>query len=286
VAFSTSMDGRRRIRRYIAELNKEGEQELPPEALRRYAFKMATGSGKTWVMAMAVVWSYFQRMREKNTELSTNFLVVAPNVIVFQRLEKDFGSSRIFSALPLVPPEWRGSFRLKVIVRGDTTDPDRTGNLVLTNIQQLYEARDDGMTPLNAVDALLGRKPAKDLASYQRSMLERLMGLEDLVVINDEAHHVHEEKLVWTKTLLSIHKVLPNGLGLWLDFSATPKDQNKMYFPWTLTDYPLAQAVEDRIVKAPSSLPRKTTRFNLRRTPRLSHGRTLQRSSATGSTPP
>lgn len=72
-----------------------------------------------------------------------------------------------------------------------------------------------------------------------------------MVVLNDEAHHVHDEDLAWSQSLLAIHRILPQGLGLWLDFSATPKDQNGMYFPWTICDYPLAQAVEDRIVKAP-----------------------------------
>jgi type III restriction enzyme len=107
------------------------------------------------------------------------------------------------------------------------------------------------ITPQNAIEALLGRKPAKDLAASQRSMLERIKELKDLVVLNDEAHHVHDEDLAWSQSLLSIHRTLPNGLALWLDFSATPKDQNGMYFPWTVCDYPLAQAVEDRIVKAP-----------------------------------
>ena len=107
-------------------------------------------------------------------------------------------------------------------------------------------------TATNAVEALLGRKPAQDLASSgQRSMLERIKSLKDLVVLNDEAHHVHNEELAWTKSLLAVHEALPRGLGAWLDFSATPKDQNGMYFPWTVVDYPLAQAVEDRIVKAP-----------------------------------
>lgn len=50
---------------------------------------------------------------------------------------------------------------------------------------------------------------------------------------------------------MALHQALPKGLALWLDFSATPKDQNGMYFPWTICDYPLAQAVDDRIVKAP-----------------------------------
>jgi len=82
-------------------------------------------------------------------------------------------------------------------------------------------------------------------------MLERVKSLKDLVVLNDEAHHVHDEDLAWSQSLLAIHRALPKGLALWLDFSATPKDQNGMYFPWTVCDYPLAQAVEDRIVKAP-----------------------------------
>ena len=82
-------------------------------------------------------------------------------------------------------------------------------------------------------------------------MLERVKSLKDLIVLNDEAHHVHDEDLAWSQSLLAIHRALPKGLALWLDFSATPKDQNGMYFPWTVCDYPLAQAVEDRIVKAP-----------------------------------
>ncbi|HEB74926.1 MAG TPA: hypothetical protein ENJ04_01060 [Nitrospirae bacterium] len=251
VSFQETMDGRRQIRRYVAELEAEGVQDLPPVDLRRYAFKMATGSGKTFVMAMVVVWSHFHKKLVPGSDLSTNFLIIAPNVIVYQRLEKDFASNRIFHELPLIPPEWRGAWSQKVILRGESTEPDPSGNLFLTNIQQLYEAREQDWTPENAVDALLGRKPVKDLTSHQRSMLERVKELRDVVVINDEAHHVHREDLAWSRSLLSIHRALPNGLSLWLDFSATPKDQNGMYFPWTICDYPLAQAVEDRIVKAP-----------------------------------
>jgi type III restriction enzyme len=88
-------------------------------------------------------------------------------------------------------------------------------------------------------------------------MLERIKSLQDLIVLNDEAHHVHDEDLAWSQSLLTIHRALPAGLGLWLDFSATPKDQNAMYFPWTVCDYPMAQAVEDRIVKAPLIVTRE-----------------------------
>jgi type III restriction enzyme len=251
IAFQTTMDGRRQIRRYVPELDREGEQDLPPKDLRRFAFKMATGSGKTWVMAMAVVWSYFHKKMVAGSDLSTNFLIVAPNVIVYQRLEKDFTSNRIFYELPLVPPEW-GKFTPKVILRGEATEPDPSGNLLLTNIHQLYESREQEWTPQNAIEALLGKKPSQEAAtSNQRSMLERAKSLKDLVVLNDEAHHVHDEDLAWSQSLLAVHRALPKGLSAWLDFSATPKDQNGMYFPWTVCDYPLAQAVEDRIVKAP-----------------------------------
>ena len=252
IEFQTTMDGQRQIRRYVPELDREGVQDLPPEDLRRFAFKMATGSDKTWVMAMAVVWSRFHKQRVPGSELSTNFLIVAPNVIVYQRLEKDFASNRIFHELPLIPPEWKGSFTQKVILREESAEPDPSGNLFLTNIHQLYESPDEELTSENAVEALLGRKPEKDLASSgQRPMLERVKSLKDLVVLNDEAHHVHNEGLAWSKSLFAIHNALPQGLCAWIDFSATPKDQNGMYFPWTVVDYPLAQAVEDKIVKAP-----------------------------------
>jgi type III restriction enzyme len=84
------MDGKRQIERYIPEVDGVTIQDLPEENLRRYAFKMATGSGKTVVMAMAAVWSYFHKRLVPGSDLSANFLILAPNVIVYQRLEKDF----------------------------------------------------------------------------------------------------------------------------------------------------------------------------------------------------
>jgi type III restriction enzyme len=251
IEHQTSMDGKNQIRRYIPEIDAITIQDLPDGNLSRHAFKMATGSGKTIVMAMAIVWSFFHKRMVARSPLSTNFLVIAPNVIVYQRLEKDFGSNRIFNALPLIPPEWQGQWGMKVILRGESTEPDPSGNLFLTNIHQVYESRTEAWTPANAVEALLGTKPSKDLSSQERSMLERVKSLPDLVVLNDEAHHVHDEDLQWHKTLTAIHASLSSGLALWLDFSATPKDQNGTYFPWIICDYPLAQAVEDRIVKAP-----------------------------------
>lgn len=250
IEYQETMDRTRQIRRYVPELDKIGVQDLPPEKLRRYAFKMATGSGKTWVMAMVVVWAHFHKKFVKGSNLSTNFLIVAPNVIVYQRLEKDFASNRIFNQIPLIPPEWRGMWKQRVILRGESAEPDASGNLFLTNIHQLHLSREQEWTPANAVEALLG-PPAKDSQANERSMMERIKDLKDLLVLNDEAHHVHDQDLAWNQSLISIHQTLPKGLSLWLDFSATPKDQSGMYYPWIICDYPLAQAVEDRIVKAP-----------------------------------
>lgn len=243
-------DGVRKLTRFVPDAGRTVTQDLPAPGLARLAIKMATGSGKTVVMAMAIVWAYFHKRVVENSPLSTNFLVVAPNVIVYQRLEKDLANNEVFNALPLVPTEWQGRFKLKTILRGDAAEPDPSGNLILINIQQIHESSLAEWTPANALDALLGRKPSGGLAR-ERPLLERIHSLKDLVVLNDEAHHVHDEDLAWHKTLMGIHEALPAGLSMWLDFSATPKDQSGTYFPWAICDYPLAQAVEDRIVKAP-----------------------------------
>ncbi len=269
VVFETTMAGRRKLRRYVPEQERSVDQDLPPEGLSRYAFKAATGSGKTVVMAMAAVWSHFHKRQVPGSPLSDNFLVVAPNVIVYQRLEKDFGAGRIFHELPLIPPEWRGRWALKVILRGEGTEPDPSGNFFLANVQHLAEREQDESVE-NAIQRLLGPAPLGDLSATERPMLARVKDLPDLVVMNDEAHHVHDEDLQWTRTLMDIHLSMPAGLGLWLDFSATPKDQNGTFFPWIVTDYPLAQAVEDRIVKAPLIVhrvekedPRSVTQANV-----------------------
>ena len=251
----TSTKGVRLFRRYIPEIGKEAEQELPPAGLARYAVKMATGSGKTVVMALVIAWSWFHRRLEPGSPLAANFLIVAPNVIVYERLREDFDSARIFRTLPIIPPEWQADLAgLQTFMRGDSREPSAGGNLFLTNIQQIYEDSAPLPAPINPVAALLGKAPKGNLHAGQ-SMLERIKKLNDLMVLNDEAHHVHDEDLAWHKTLMALHDNLKArkqaGLTLWLDFSATPKNQNGTYFPWIVVDYPLAQTVEDRIVKTP-----------------------------------
>lgn len=250
IGYETTVAGVRKVRRWLPDEEREQVQDLPAEGLPRYAFKMATGSGKTVAIAMAMIWSYFHRRSVKGSRLSTNFLLLAPNVIVFQRLDRDFGDAAIFRNLPLLPQELKDDFRLKIIRRGEASEPDASGNLFFTNIHQLYETRGEEAPAAAWVDVLLGKRPSKDLGQ-PRPMLDRVRELKDLVVINDEAHHVWDEDLKWHQALMGLHELVPHGLGAWLDFSATPRDQNGTSFPWVVCDYPLAQAVEDRIVKAP-----------------------------------
>ena len=80
-------------------------------------------------MAMTIVWSHFHRRNVPGSGLSTNFLIVAPNIIVYQRLEKDFRSQSYLLSAADHPPEWRSDFSQRVILRGEGTQPDASGNL-------------------------------------------------------------------------------------------------------------------------------------------------------------
>ena len=252
VEIQEDVEGNRNIIRYFPELKQIGQQFFPEKDLLRYAFKMATGSGKTFVMALVIVWSYLNFLIEKNSRYANNFLIIAPNVIVYERLARDFANNKIFNELPFIPPHLKHYWNIKVTLRKDDSHLKNSGNLIVNNIQQLYESRSLEWTPANIVDAILGRKPQKDLTKASYLLLDRIKDLNNLIIMNDEGHHVHDEELQWNKTLKSIHSSLPNGLNLWLDFSATPRFiSGGLYFPWIIVDYPLAQAIEDRIVKAP-----------------------------------
>jgi len=239
--------------RRVPETGLVAKQELPPQDLTRYAIKMATGSGKTFVMALAVVWSYFHKKFEKDSPLSNTFLIIAPNVIVFERLRLDFENGLIFTKYQMIPPEWHHDWQTTCIMRGESRKSSTDGTLYLTNIHQLYEDKEE--ETINPVDRLLGPKPKNEKGSGHEDILERVRKHDNLIIINDEAHHVHDTNRVWYKVILGLHENLKNktgrGLSLNLDFSATPKDQNGTFYPWIICDYPLAQAIEDRIVKAP-----------------------------------
>ena len=178
----------------------------PGETKRqRLAMKMATGSGKTMAMSLCIVWSYFHALDEPDSPMATSFLVIAPNVIVFERLKSDFGDGVTFRRDPLVPPEWADDFDLTVLLQDDPAPVTARGVLYLTNIQRLYEpptARGKNKAAPNPVEAMIGPRVNRDVdASSAEELFDRIAERERVMVVNDEAHHVHDEKLSGTKRL-------------------------------------------------------------------------------------
>ena len=135
-------------------------------------------------------------------------------------------------------------------MRDDAERAHAEGTLFLTNIQQLYERPDrSNEDEPDAMTAVLGLKPpAKKLE--MTGFGDRIaLRAGKLLVVNDEAHHTHDEDNEWNKVIRALHEKTP--LAAELDFSATPRFQKGAIFPWTISDYPLKQAIIDGIVKRP-----------------------------------
>lgn len=220
----------------------------------RYVVKMATGSGKTKVMALAMAWAYFSHLFE-DPELPSTFLLVAPNLIVLERLRADFDAGRVFRDDPIIPPEWRRDFDLEVVIRDDPAPMTAPGVLALTNVHVLYERAIPEIT--NPVEVLLGPKPPARLSGGGATLIDRLAERGRIMVVNDEAHHVHDEvrsdtgePLVVLRSLAALHDK-SDGIGLQLDLSATPRHQDSSIFAEVVVDYPLSAAIDDGIVKRP-----------------------------------
>jgi len=224
----------------------------------KYCFKMATGSGKTFVMALAIVWQYFNRFfrTDNGCRYTSHFLLIAPNLIVLDRLNEAFEDNFIFQDFPFIPPEWEADFDLQLVYQSQVTTPHAFGTLYLTNVQQIYE--DKAAEPANVLHEALGPYVVKG-QPLSRVDLERALAQHpDLLVLNDEAHHVHSDDLEWAKAINRLHEAGcargGQGLVMQLDFSATPytgTGDRKVFFPHTVYDYPLAAAIRDQVVKRP-----------------------------------
>lgn len=216
----------------------------------RYAVKMATGSGKTKVMALAIAWQYFNSAFGEGDEYANTFLMIAPNIIVLERLKLDFENGQVFRDDPIIPPDFKMLWDFDVYVRGDGERTQSEGALYLTNIQQLYE-REEETKAINPVDDLLGSSPPANLQPMEK-FIERIVRRGNCLVINDEAHHTNDDAIVWNETIVNLHEKLGSrGLSAELDFSATPRQPDGTLFSWTIYDYPLKQAIIDNIVKRP-----------------------------------
>ena len=239
------------LERYAQNIH---DLRLPPEdGFARYCTKMATGSGKTKVMALAIAWQYFNARREQDEiakEYAKTFLIIAPNVIVLERLKQDFANGNIFREDPIRPKEFGIFWDFDCVMRGDGERAHSEGVLFLTNIQQFYERPDRAKDEEpDVMTAILGPKPPAQKLE-QTDFAERIARRSGkLLVVNDEAHHTHDEDLNWNEIIRQLHEETP--LAAQLDFSATPRFQKGAIFPWTISDYPLKQAILDGIVKRP-----------------------------------
>jgi type III restriction enzyme len=223
----------------------------------RYAIKMATGSGKTKVMSLAIAWQYFNATAEGRDDYAKTFLLLAPNVIVFERLQFDFANGRIFRTDPIIPPELRIYWDFDCYMRGDGERAHSQGALYLTNVQQMYTRPNSDDDEVDVMTAVLGPKPPAqqiEVEDFDRRIIARC---EPTMILNDEAHHTHDEESEWNKCIRRLQdnlarvSELSQGLVGQLDFTATPRYSKGALFTWTVFDYPLKQAIIDGIVKRP-----------------------------------
>ncbi len=232
----------------------------------RYCVKMATGSGKTKILALAIAWQYFNAVLEDAAHYAKTSLIIAPNVIVFERLRSDFAGGRIFRTDPIIPPEFKIYWEMEFYMRGDSERASSIGALYLTNIHQLYEDKESTNTnEPDIMTQMLGPLPPANLSQDDR-FDDRIMERGGPVfVANDEAHHTHDENNEWNKGIRRLHEAIttppafpplegteggPTGV-IQLDVSATPRYSKGSLFTWTVFDYPLKQAILDNIVKRP-----------------------------------
>jgi type III restriction enzyme len=244
------------------------------ETWRRFVVKMATGSGKTKVLSLVLAWSFFHRLYEPDSGLARNFLVIAPNIIVLDRIYKDFQGLRIFLKDDPVLPDngvdgrnWYDDFQLTLHVQDDVKITHPIGNIFLTNIHRVY-AGDD--IPASAededtTDYFLGKRPSGATTDSKVDLGMIVRDIDELVVLNDEAHHIHDPRMAWFKSIEDIHNRLKQKdgrLSLQVDVTATPKHNNGAIFVQTIADYPLVEAISQNVVKHPL-LPDAASRAKL-----------------------
>ncbi|HEY8906209.1 MAG TPA: DEAD/DEAH box helicase family protein, partial [Rhodoferax sp.] len=242
----------------------------------RFVVKMATGAGKTKVLSLLMAWSYFHKLYESNSELARNFLLIAPNIIVLDRLRADFDGLRIFFNDPVLPDNghagqnWRDDFQVVLHIQDDVRIVRPTGNIFLTNIHRVYlgevpepSLEDDDLR--NYFLDPFGAKPVGKTTDSNTDLGEIVREIDELAVFNDEAHHIHDPRLTWFKCIQDIHHRLLQKdlrLALQIDVTATPRGNSGAIFVQTVSDYPLVEAIAQNVVKHPV-LPDAASRSKL-----------------------
>lgn len=260
--------------------------EMMHESWARYVVKMATGSGKTKVISLLIAWSYYHKLYEENSPLSRNILLVAPNIIVLDRLYRDFRGLQIFHEDRVLPEDgcegrdWTSDFQMRLHRQNEVRGRAGDGNLFLTNVQRVYirDVKQPSAEDGDTTDYFLGGAPSGALTDDNIDLGEVVRDMDELLVINDEAHHIHDEKLAWFKAVESMHNTLVQkgrALSLQVDMTATPKHNNGAIFVQTVADYPLVEAIHQNVVKRPV-IPDRESEQKMKEQPSADYGERFQ----------
>ncbi|MCR4297740.1 MAG: DEAD/DEAH box helicase family protein [Gallionella sp.] len=257
----------KRVLDHLAAANKDANPEL-----MRLALKLATGAGKTTVMAMLIAWQTINAVRRPASKHFTRgFLICAPGLTIKDRLRV------------LQPNDPNSYYKDRELVPGDMLDDVNRAKIVITNYHafKMRERIDLSKGGRQLLQGRTGEEP-KTLET-EGQMLQRvmpdLMGMKNILVINDEAHHCYREKpkdadeenlkgdekkeaeknneaaRLWITGLEAVNRKL--GVARVMDLSATPfflsgsGYAEGTLFPWTMSDFSLMDAIECGIVKLP-----------------------------------
>ena len=259
--------GGKRLLNHLARANKDANPEL-----MRLALKLATGAGKTTVMAMLIAWQTINAVRRPGSKSFTRgFLVVAPGLTIKDRLRV------------LQPNDPDSYYASRELVPHDLLDDVNRAKIVITNYHA-FKLRERIELSAGGRALLRGRTGDElNTTETEGQMLQRvmpdLMGIKNILVLNDEAHHCYREKppepddahlkgddrkeaeknneaaRLWISGLEAVNRKL--GLSRVIDLSATPfflsgsGYAEGTLFPWTMSDFSLMDAIECGIVKLP-----------------------------------
>lgn len=245
---------------WLVEANAADKQgiEVPSDGglFTRFCSKMATGSGKTIVMAMVVAWQVLNKVANpQDRRFSKNIFVVAPGLTIKNRLQVLIpdAPNNYFDEFNVVPPGLRERLRL--------------GRVVVNNWHQLDWEDEARLAKRRSVD----KRGVKSDERYVRDVLGDMASSRNIVVINDEAHHAWrlpagvrvagvskaeaDEATKWVGGLDRIHRA--RGIAVCFDFSATPfapsgkRSSQEALFDWIVSDFGLSDAIESGLVKTP-----------------------------------
>lgn len=247
----------RRPAGYVIASDKVGI-EIPSDGgdFQRLCAKMATGSGKTIVMAMLIAWQVLNKVTyPQDTRFSKHVFVVAPGLTVKSRLQ-------------VLTPSGHGNYYEEFnIVPASLLEKLRQGKVLIHNWHALGWETEEKIAKKKGVD----KRGAKSNEAYVREVLGELAGSRNILVINDEAHHAWrvpaeskvkgvkkediDEATKWIGGLDRIHEA--RGILTCYDFSATPfapsgkKSSEEALFRWIVSDFGLNDAIESGLVKTP-----------------------------------